>query len=299
MIDYLRHMAIFSAVVDRGSFSEAAKSLGIAPSRVSEAVSRLELYLDTTLLNRTTRKVTVTSEGRALYTYTSKILADAQEGVDVLGQSKSAPSGSLKVSLPSYLTCSPLQEAIGAFVSSYGEVDISLVFTDDDVEPIKDNFDMCIRAGQFDRGRFATQRLGEFGRMIVVGRGYYNRQSPPKHPRDLQDWDWINYRHAKRSHRLRSSNGDRFNLVIEKQARLRVDNFDALLYQVKSNLGVSVMPSYLCAEGIQEGKLIQLLENWRLPRLQHYAVWAEKTHRQSLISTFAEFLADWMQALSK
>ena len=129
MIDYLRSIAVFTRVVEDGSFSEAARRLGIAPSRVSESVSKLENHVGVSLFNRTTRKIALTSEGRRLYAHTSGILESAQRGLNELRETKSDPVGSLRISVPTYLLSSPLAQAIGSFVTQHPQVNINAHFT--------------------------------------------------------------------------------------------------------------------------------------------------------------------------
>ncbi|MEO0569085.1 MAG: LysR family transcriptional regulator [Pseudomonadota bacterium] len=293
MIEHLRHMAIFTSVADKGSFSEAAKALGIAPSRVSEAVSRLELHLDTTLLNRTTRKVTLTSEGRKFYAYTSSMVGEAQKGVNAINISKAIPSGTLNISVPSYLNGSPLLAAIGAFGAAYLGVHIAISFNDKLVDPITDGFDVCIQGGvQQYRGLVEMRKLGELERVFVAGRDYCEKRSLPQHPKDLESWDWITYRHRERKFKLVSRDGKKTEVSTTGRSKIRVDNLDALHFLVKTNLGVSVMPLEICRDSIVDGSVIRLIEDWRMSKVRLFAVWAEKTKRVSLTQMFVDFLAE-------
>lgn len=297
MIDYLRHMAIFSAVADKGSFSEAAQALGIAPSRVSESVSRLEHYLDTTLLTRTTRKVTLTSEGRQLYAHTASMVGEAQEGLSAIKNAKATPSGTLRISVPSYLTASPLLAAIGAFGEAYPDVHIAISFHDENVDPIRDGFDLCIRGGAQDyTGSVEMRKLGDMERGFFVGRGYLESRQRPEHPKDLERWDWITYRYKMRRFKLVASGRKRTEVAVAKTPKLQVDNLDALHFLVKSNLGVAVMPIESCRNAIADGSIIRLFEDWRLAKVRTFAVWPEKTHRASLTTTFVDFILAQLDA---
>lgn len=292
MLDYLRHLAVFSRVVQEGSFSNAAKSLGIAPSRVSESVSKLEHYVGVTLINRTTRKIALTSEGRSLYARTSGILEGAEQGLNELRETKSDPMGTLRISVPTYLSSSQLSQAIGRFVAQYTKVYVTADFTDNDVDPIKDGYDMCIRAGQFDRLKVTIRELGRFDRAIYVGREYLAKQAPPEHPRELMGWDWINYRHSKRIFELKSNSGQVTKLSIKDQARLQVDNLDALCSFARMNLGIAVMPVEFVKRRDDKEELVRLFADWQLTPVRYVAVWPDKSARGSLISVFVDFLTD-------
>jgi DNA-binding transcriptional LysR family regulator len=219
-------------------------------------------------------------------------VSNAEQGLNELSNSKSEPAGSLKISVPAYLSASRLTLAIADFVKLHPRVQISVSYTDHDVNPIKDNFDMCIRSGRFDFPDSTVQKLGEFRRMIVVGRNYLSNRDEPKHPKELNDWDWVNYRHRKRTLKFRSTKGKKASLTISEQARLRVDNIDALFFFAKTNLGVAVLPESFGLQGVKDDKLVHLLSDWSLPHVQYHAVWPEKSQRESLISILVGFLTE-------
>lgn len=295
MIDYLRHIAVFTRVAEEESFSEAARRLGIAPSRVSESVSKLEHHVGVTLFNRTTRKIALTNEGRRLYEHTSGILQSAETGLNELRETKSVPIGSLRISVPTYLLASPLSRGIGHFIAMYPKVHVTTDFTDHDAEPVRDGYDLCIRSGQFDKDGAMIRKLGIFKRAIFVGKGYLAERPTAQHPKELLDWDWINYRHGKRLFQLKSSAGEIAKLTIHEQARLQVNSFDALYSFACMDLGVTVMPVELAQRGIKENKLIRLFDDWRIPTVKYYAVWPDKSYRVSLVTVFVDFLTNYLQ----
>lgn len=295
MIDYLRHVAVFAAVAKNNSFSQAARSLGIAPSRVSESISKLEHYVGATLFNRTTRKIMLTNEGRKLYEHTSDVLESAERGLNLLRETKSAPIGTLRMSMPSYLSSSPLAWAIGQFVALHPKMHVTVDFTDHDVEPVDGKYDMCIRSGKFDKRPYRICRLGQIERAIFAGKGYLAGRKAPDHPKDLIAWDWINYRHSKRFFDLKFKDGQAVRLSIKDQARLQVDTLDALFSFVRMNFGVAVMPVNLTERAYRENKLIRLFSDWHLPAAPYFAVWPDKSGRESLVSIFVEFLENQLK----
>lgn len=294
MIDNLRYVAVFTRVVKEGSFSAAARSLGIAPSRVSESVSKLESYVGVTLFNRSTRKITLTSEGRRLYEHTSGILEGAERGLNELRATKSVPKGALRISVPTYLLSSQLARAIGRFVTLYSQVHVTADFTDQDVYPLADGYDLCIRSGQFEQQGARVRGLGLYERAIFVGREYLANRPKAEHPKDLLEWDWINYRHSTRSFELESKDGETLKLSIRDQARLQVDTFDALYAFACLNLGVAVMPVEFAQGGVKEEKLVRLFDEWHFDTARYFAVWPDRTSRESLVSVFVDFLDDYL-----
>ncbi len=292
MLDYLRHIAVFSRVAEHGSFTKAAKSLGIAPSRVSESVAKLESHIGLTLINRTTRKIALTSEGRRLYDDTAGLMDGAEHSIKALQGTEMQAQGSLRISLPTYLSSTSITQAIGRFVALNPQVHIEAHLSDRPFDPIEDGYDMCVRAGHFDKRKVKSQELDVFERAICVGKGYLDEHLPLAHPQDLTGWDWINYRHRKRSYELTSRSGKTTRLSIEDEARLQVDNIEALYSFACMGAGVAVMPLALVERGVRDGKLVRLFEDWTLPQVRYSAIWNDNSRRQSLVQILVSFLAD-------
>ncbi|MEM8970746.1 MAG: LysR family transcriptional regulator [Pseudomonadota bacterium] len=289
MIEYLRHMAVFARVVDEGSFRAAARALNVAPSRVSETVSDLEAFLGRTLLNRSTRKTALTSEGRIFYARVVDMVRSAEGGLNDLNALTIEPVGALKVSMPAFMSSSGLARTIGEFSRAHPLVNLSVDFSDRPVSLIEAGYDVNIRVGWLDDSAMMSRKLGEEGRMLVAGSDYAMARPAPNHPKDLKDWNWIGYDQRQDS------------IAFERQGKtekvvghicLRVDSVDALYTFTTQNLGATVMPNHLAQRGIDAGVLQQLLPDWQLRPLGFYAVWPDKSRRESLALLFVRFLAD-------
>lgn len=135
-------MAIFAHVVDEGSFRAAAKVVGLAPSRVSDIISDLEAYLGATLLYRTTRKVSLTNEGRIFYARAVDMLRSAEAGLNELNALSLDPVGALRISLPAFLSSGPLSTAVAEFTRRHPNVAFSVCYTDRPMRLVEDGFDL-------------------------------------------------------------------------------------------------------------------------------------------------------------
>ncbi|MBX2835285.1 MAG: hypothetical protein KTR35_00440 [Gammaproteobacteria bacterium] len=186
--------------------------------------------------------------------------------------------------------------AIGRFVSLHPQVHVSTDFTDHDVDPVKDGYDLSIRSGQLDKLGAMVRGLGLFERAIFVGKGYLADRPKVKHPKALMEWDWINYRHSKRVYQLTSKAGKTTKLTIRDQSRLQVDNFDALNTFACLDLGVVVMPIEFAQRGLQEKKLVRLFDNWHFPKGKYFAVWPDKSYRESLVAVFVDYLTNQLNS---
>lgn len=288
MIEYLRHMAVFARVVDEGSFRAAARALNVAPSRVSETVSDLEAYLGRTLLNRSTRKTALTSEGRIFYARVVDMMQSVEAGLNDLNALSVEPLGALKVSMPAFMSSSGLALAIGEFARAHPLVSLSVGFSDKPVGLIEAGYDVNIRVGWLDDSAMMSRKLGEEGRMLVAGTGYASARPLPTHPKDLQDWDWIGY--DQRQDTIGFERKGK-TVTVEGKSQLRVDSVEALYTYASQNLGVTVLPNHLAQRGMDNGLLMQLLPDWQLRPLGFYAVWPDKSRRESLALLFVRFLA--------
>lgn len=290
MIEHLRHMAVFARVVDEGSFRGAARALNVAPSRTSETVSDLEAFLGVTLLNRSTRKISLTSEGRIFYERVVDMIRSAEAGMNDLNTLPIEPAGTLSISMPSFMSSSGLAHAIGEFSRKYVRVSLSINFSDRPVGLIEAGYDVNIRVGWLDDSAMMSRKLGEESRVLVAGTGYASKRPRPKSPKDVVDWDWIGY--DQRQDAIEFTSRDGTVEKIKGSTRLRVDSVDALNTFTNQNLGATVMPNYMAKRGIENGTLVQLLPDWTLRPLGFYAVWPDKSRRESLALLFVRYLAD-------
>ncbi|WP_390911038.1 LysR substrate-binding domain-containing protein [Pseudosulfitobacter sp. SM2401] len=290
MIDHLRQMAIFARVVDEGSFRAAAKDVGLAPSRISETVSELETYLGITLLYRTTRKITLTNEGRIFYARVVEMMRSAEAGLNELNALSLDPVGALRISIPAFLATGPLSTAVAVFAKRHPNVAFSVAYTDHPLDLIDGGFDMSIRVGWLEDSSMMSRKLANGQRVLVAGVDYAQGRKSPKRPSDLDDWDWIRYQQRSDTTEFISSTGK-----VEKatgNAQIEVDSIDAVYHLATQNMGVTILPSFLADRGIASGELIQLLPEWELSELGIYAVWPDKSRRESLTLLFVRFLAE-------
>lgn len=296
MIDRLRQMAIFVRVVEEGSFRAAASKLGVSSSRTSEAVSNLEAYLGATLLVRTTRKISLTNEGRNFFRHTSLMLRSAEDGLREMSNLVSEPKGALKISIPAFFSSSNLVRLVGDFVRLHPDVELSVSFTDQDVDLMTGGFDVIIHAGGLnENSKLAWCKLGESQRVIVVGEDYLAERGQPGDPSELLSWDWISFRHPARTFSIMSADGKKTELDINKQARLTVDSVEALYYFATQNFGVAVVLEDFASRGLENGQLARLFPNHTLRPVDYYAVWPDKSIRDGLTKFFIQFLTDSLE----
>lgn len=289
MIDKLRSIAIFSTVVDQGTFRAAARHLGLAPSRVSQAVSDLEKALGVTLLFRSTRQLSLTHEGRLLHQKAQDMIEAAETGLDALNPMTEEPSGALRVTAPAFTTQTKLMDNFADFLKAYPKVSLDLDFSDQPRDLIKDGYDVSIRAGWPQDSVHLSRTIGHADRLLVASPHYLATRPTPTHPSDLETWEWVRF--AMRSDRtdLTSSDGTVFSVT--GRSHIRVNSADALYEFAARGLGVSAIPEHLACRGFDRGDLVHVLPNWSLRPLGLYALWPDQSRRKNLATLLVRFLA--------
>ncbi len=257
-------------------------------------MSELETYLGVTLLYRTTRRIALTNEGRMFYVRVTEMLRSAETGLNELNALSLEPVGALRVSMPAFMSSSALATAMAEFTRRHPQVALSLTFTDARTDLLEDGFDVNIRVGWLDDSSMMSRKLGESDRALVAGTGYAATRPRPTHPSDMEDWDWLRYRHRSEYTTLYGPDGGSEKVL--GQARLEVDSVDALYHFTLQNLGATVLPEHLAARGEAEGKLTRLLPGWRLLPLGYFAVWPDTSRRESLTLLFVRFISEWHSA---
>lgn len=292
MINYLRHMAVFAKVVDMGAFRAAAKELGVAPSRVSQTVSDLEEHLSTTLFYRTTRKLTLTSEGRQFYGHVADMLRSAESGLNELNALSQKPVGSLKVTLPAFLETSNLSFALAGFVKQYPEVDLCLTYTDQIVDMLEEGLDLRIRAGSsgVSDGAMLSRKLGEIKRLLVASKHYSDKHPIPQHPSDLKEWEWVRFQ--ARSNMIEFISPTNETVSISENSRISVNSANALKYFTEQDAGITILPENLIADELEKGKFVHVLPEWRITPLECYAIWPDKSRRETLTMLLVHHLVE-------
>lgn len=290
MIANLRAIAIFAAVVDHGTFRAAAKHLGLAPSRISQTVSELENEIGVTLLYRSTRQLSLTYEGRILHEKAGVMREAIECGLDAINPASKEPGGELRVTAPAFVTQTSLMDKIADYGKAFPKVNLQLHFSDRPSDVIKDGFDIAIRAGWLQDSELLTHNIGYLGRLLVANSEYYATKPIPKHPRDLESWDWVHFAMRPKQINLHSAEGA--VVSVAGSSHIIVDNADALYQLVLRGMGLTVIPEHLARRGIKNGELVHVLPEWTLQPLGLFVVWPDRSRRKNVTMSFAKFLID-------
>lgn len=289
MIDELRALAIFAEVVQTGSFRGAASNLALSPSVVSHHVSQLEARLGVALLYRSTRRLSLTDDGKSLFESTQRMLKAADEGLNRIAHTTSEPYGKLTLSLPALLSRSVLVDQIADFAKTYPKVKLSINFSDKQQDMIKDGIDLAIRIGDLKDSGLKSKKLFMLERVLVAAPSLIAMHKQARHPKDLTPWDWIGLKMRAHTKTLVHVDGKRSSIKFEP--KIIVDSIDAACQFAIAGLGLATPPVALVTEDLTKGRLVELLPKWKVPSIPVYALWPHNAAKESLTHRLITHLA--------
>lgn len=254
-------IAIFVKVMQAGSFSRAAKLLGMPNSTVSAKVSALEKRLGVTLLQRTTRKLRATQAGEAYFQRSVRALDELQAAENELETGRVEPKGLLRLTAPVEIGHSLLPALVHAFLKKHPRMEIELIVTNRVLDLVVDGIDLAIRAGPLKDSSLIAKRfdLGDFG--LWASPDYLAQHAAPSHPKELAQHNCLRFSRFKDDGVRLAHGRDNFNVAVSGQ--LVADDFETLRSLAILGEGIAFLPSFLCSEDTKEDKLTRVLPKWR------------------------------------
>lgn len=290
MLDHLRALAVFANVAEAGSFRAAAKQLGITASVVSHHVTALERHLDTPLIYRTTRKLSLTAEGRDLARSARAMLDAAEEGFGRIGHQGTNPVGSLRITAPAILQHARFVTRVSTFAKHYPKIEISLTFTDRRLNMVEEGFDLAFRVGWLEDSSLIARKLADGRLMLCAAPDYLTANPGIDAPADLARLEMVNLVGTTTTIELAPLSGGESQSVPMRH-RIRVDSGFTARRMAEEGCGVAVLPDFFVQEALAEGRLVEILPRWRAPDYAIYAVWPPNRGTHLLRSQFVDFVA--------
>ncbi len=289
MIDYLRNLAILVAVLENGSFKRGADALGLSPQVVSHHIANLEKDLDTALIYRSTRQISATQEGEALFKSAKAMLQEAEQGIFKVTKQRNVVKGGLKITVPTFFKDTQYLDVLIEFIRENPQVDLSVSFSDLRTNIIRDGFDLAIRVGDMEDSGLKSKKLFNIQRNIVGTKKYIDGLHKPKKPADLENMNWITLNSTSPYRELFSNDGTAHK--IRTRGNISADNIEAVLRFVQADLGIASIPRYLTEDEINSGRFISLLPKYKIPSLNGYAVWPANVKKQSVVMYLVDYFS--------
>ena len=294
-MDFLHAIRLFTQTVDAGSFSEAGRRLGIAPSSVSRQVAALEDSVGARLLQRTTRKLSLTEAGRLYHQRVTRILGELDEATAAVSDLEKAPRGVLQVNGPIAFGVRHITPAIPEFLARYPQVRIELTLTDNFVDLVEAGADVAVRVGELEDSSLVARRLARNRRILCASPEYLARAGAPEHPRDLALHNCLIYtrHHGNVIWKLGGAQGP---VEVRVDGNLRTNNTEAVHAAVILGLGIALLPSWLVGQEVHSGRLAKVLGDFHAAPgaldTGIHALYPAHRHLSSKVRAFVDFLVD-------
>jgi DNA-binding transcriptional LysR family regulator len=291
MHDNLSRMAIFAAVVEANSFSEAARRLSLSKSAVSKQIAQLETQLGVRLLNRSTRRIGLTEAGQLYYESCARVVAEAEQVERTLGNLQATPLGTLKVNGPIAFGNSHLVPALLEFLAAHPELHAEVTLQDDYINLLEAGVDLAIRIGRLADSSLVARKLAPVRLVVCASPEYLARRGEPTTPEALADHEWLVYTVANPPDRCDLVRGGERHAV-RVSGRIRTNSGDVILAAARAGVGIGMMPAFMVAADIRAGRLRELLAGYDGPQTALYAVYPHSRHVTAKVRLFVDFLAE-------
>ena len=289
-------MAVFAAVVEHGSLTRAATGLGLSPSAVSKLLARLEDRLSVRLLQRTTRRVAATAEGRLFYERAREILDELDAAEELVGSGRLRPRGTLRVSLSHGFGMSQIVSLVPDFSERFPEVELQLAFADRRLDLVAEGIDLAIRLGPIRDESLIARRLGDHGRIVCAAPAYLARHAAPATPADLARHNCILFDQPDYLNTWPFRAADGTVERVRVRGNFRSDNGDALFELLLQGLGIAWAADFLTLPHLAAGRLVPLLTDVAVDeRTAIHAVYPARRHLPAKVRAFIDFLAGRFQ----
>jgi len=289
----LQAMEVFVQVVDAGSFTRAADALHLPKATVSTLVQSLESALSAKLLHRTTRLVTVTTDGAAFYERCVRILSDVRDAEESLSRTRQSPSGRLRVDVPTGLASEVLIPALPTFFERYPDIVMELGTTDRLVDLVEEGVDCAIRGGELLDSNLIARRVGVINFLTAASPAYLDRYGMPRHPRELERHRCINYFSAKtgKVYNWDFRRGDE-RIDVAMRGVIALNDSNAYVQAGLAGLGVVQMTDYQILQHVAAGRMVQLLSDWTSDPLPVHIVYPQNRHLSAKVRVFVEWVSE-------
>lgn len=286
----MNELAVLAAVVDAGSLSAAARRLGLSKAAVSDQIKRLEERLGARLINRTTRRLSLTAAGEACYRHSRRMVAEAEAAARAATLLHAEPRGVLRVAAPTTFAPMHIVPALPAFQARHPRLSVELMLSADIVDLVKERFDVAIRIGALSDSRLIARRLAASHLIVCASAGYLRRRGVPLRIGDLADHDAIEFSPLgwRGSWRLVGPGGRR--TVATKPVFLS-DSGEAVLAAANNGLGVAALPNWMVSDALERGTLVQILPGWGSQPVPIHAVHAGTRQVAAKVRLFIDHIA--------
>jgi len=295
-MDRLMALRAFSRVVELGGFTNAADSLQLSKTSVSDLVQSLEKHLGVRLLQRTTRRVTATAEGAAFYERCTHILADLDEAEASVMQARVAPKGRLRVDMPSGLARLFVIPRLAPFLARYPDLRLELGMGLRPVHLLDEGIDCVVRFGAQSDSSLVARRVGTMSHICCASPTYLREHAAPRHPEELSAHQCITYVSGRTGRVMDwefERAGQRIQLTLD--GVLAVNDQDGNIIAGLMGIGIAKVANYMARPYLESGQLVQVLTDWRAEQFPISVMYAQSRHLSAKLRIFVDWVSELIQ----
>jgi len=289
-MDRFLEMQTFRAVVDAGSFVRAAEALDLSKAAVSRHVGDLETRLGVRLLQRTTRRLSLTEEGKVFYARCKELLADVDEAEAEITSRSGSASGLVRVNAPVTFGIRHLAPLWGEFRARHPQVVLDVTLTDRVVDLVEEGYDLAIRIATLASSTLISKRLASTRMMLCASPGYLAARGVPRHPADLAGHAVISYSYWSTRDEWHFD-GPAGGVSVKTSPCVHTNSGDTCRAMALAHQGVILQPSFLVAEDVAAGTLVELMPEFRSLEMGIYAVYPTRKHVSPKVRVLIDFLS--------
>ena len=282
--------AVFAAVADTGSFTEAAKTLSLSKAKVSKAVSRLEAQLGTVLFHRTSRRLSLSAAGRGLVDHARRIRSDGEAAVEAARNEVQLLTGTVRIAVPMSFGLRAVAPLVARFMALHPGIVIDMHLSDARVDLVDQGFDMALRIAALPDSSLRAIRLRGVHLYMIAAPDYCARHGTPRHPFELEGHRAVHYANSGQPGVWSLTGSDGSRVQARLQPALIVNNADAAIPAVMDGLCIAALPDFFCDEAIASGRLVRLLPDWRFDESTLSIVTPPSPHRPARVEALIAFL---------
>lgn len=290
-------MHAFTQVVESGGFSRAAERLGMSTTAASRLVAELESHLQTRLLQRTTRRLSLTESGQAFYGRAVQLLHDLQEAEQEASKTAVVPRGTIRLTSGVTFGARYVAPMIGGFMAQHPGVRFDVQLSDRIVDLVEEGVDLAIRVGGSGSEQLVARKLGETRLVACAAPEYLLRHGTPAHPAELAQHNCFTYEYADTRNlwRFRDLDGREHAVRVSGSAHSNSGDLNAAL--AVQGAGIALEPDFMVREDLRSGRLVALLPGYATAPAPIYAMYATRKHLSAKVRLFVEYLVERMAEL--
>jgi DNA-binding transcriptional LysR family regulator len=287
-MDRFTSMGVFVKAVELGSFSAAADVLSMSPQLVGKHVATLEQHLGVRLLNRTTRRQSLTDVGATFFERARNILAEVEAAEDSAAETRLAPRGRLRVNAPVTFGVHALAPSLPKYLTMFPDISIELALSNRFVDVTDEGYDLVFRVGELADSGLVARALAPYRLILCAAPSYLAARNPPKTPMDLQRHDCLGFAFGSlRTHW--DFDGPDGRISVPVSSRVMMDNGEALLAAAVAGLGIMLQPTEMALPQIKAGRLVAILPDYPAPSRPFHILYARDRRLTPKLRSFIDF----------